>query len=65
MEAKEDRLGRGQAYVPEEMVADDLEKGNLSRAMQSYSQSMEGSILYYPQRNVSPEMRVVIDIMKI
>ncbi|MDU4749321.1 MAG: LysR family transcriptional regulator, partial [Pantoea sp.] len=53
------------AYVPEELVADDLEQGNLIRALPRYSQRLEGSFLYYPHRNVSPALRVVIDILKI
>ena len=65
MEAKAARLGLGLAYVPEELVADDLQQGNLIRALPRYSQRLEGSFLYYPHRNVSPALRVVIDILKI
>lgn len=65
MEAEAARLGLGLAYVPEELVADDLERGVLIRVLQRYSQRLEGSFLYYPHRNVSPSLRVVIDTLKI
>lgn len=65
MEAKAARLGLGLAYVPEELVAEDLEQGTLIRTLRPYSLRMEGSFLYYPHRNVSPALRVVIDTLKI
>lgn len=64
MEAEAARLGLGLAYVPEELVADDLERGTLIRVLQRYSLRLEGSFLYYPHRNVSPALRVVIDALK-
>lgn len=65
MEAKAARLGLGLAYVPEELVTDDLAQGALIRVLQRYSQRLEGSFLYYPHRNVSPALRAVIDTLKI
>jgi len=65
MEAEAARLGLGLAYVPVELVADDLERGVLIRVLQRYSLRMEGLFLYYPHRNVSPALRVVIDTLKI
>ncbi|HCQ7753146.1 LysR family transcriptional regulator [Citrobacter sp. 50677481] len=65
MEAKAARLGLGLAYVPEELVSDDLESGTLIRVLQRYSQRLEGSFLYYPHRNVSPALRAVIDALRI
>ena len=65
MEAKAARLGLGLAYVPEELVSDDLEEGSLIRVLQRYSQRLEGSFLYYPHRNVSPALRAVIDTLRI
>lgn len=65
MEAKAARLGLGLAYVPQELVAEDLEQGTLIRALQRYSLRLEGSFLYYPHRNVSPALRAVIDTLKI
>ena len=65
MEAKAARLGLGLAYVPEELVRDDLERGTLIRVLQRYSLRLEGSFLYYPHRNVSPALRAVIDTLRI
>lgn len=65
MEAKAARLGLGLAYVPEELVRDDLERGTLIRVLQRYSLRLEGSYLYYPHRNVSPALRAVIDTLRI
>ncbi|EFI8389195.1 LysR family transcriptional regulator [Escherichia coli] len=65
MEAEAARLGLGLAYVPVELVADDLEHGKLIRVLQRYSLRMEGLFLYYPHRNVSPALRMVIDTLKI
>ncbi len=65
MEAKAARLGLGLAYVPEELVSDDIEQGALIRVLQCYSQRPEGSYIYYPHRNVSPALRAVIDTLRI
>ncbi|HHA1317584.1 LysR family transcriptional regulator [Enterobacter hormaechei subsp. steigerwaltii] len=65
MEAEAARLGLGLAYVPVELVADDLERGALIRVLQRYSLRMDGLYLYYPHRNVSPALRAVIDTLKI
>ncbi|EOZ9304927.1 LysR substrate-binding domain-containing protein, partial [Enterobacter hormaechei] len=65
MEAEAARLGLGLAYVPVELVADDLERGTLIRVLQRYSLRMDGLYLYYPHRNVSPALRAVIDTLKI
>ena len=65
MEAEAARLGLGLAYVPVELVADDLEHGKLIRVLQRYSLRLEGLFLYYPHRNVSPALRMVIDTLKI
>ncbi len=64
MEAQAALLGLGLAYVPLELVADDLEKGTLIRVLQRYSLRMDGLYLYYPHRNVSPALRAVIDTLK-
>lgn len=48
MEAKAARLGLGLAYVPQELVADDLERGALIRVLQRYSQRLEGSFSIIP-----------------
>lgn len=64
MEAEAARLGLGLAYVPVELVTDDLERGTLIRVLQRYSLRMDGLFLYYPHRNVSPALRAVIDTLR-
>ena len=65
MEAAAARLSLGLAYVPVELVADDLEHDKLIRVLQRHSLRMERLFLYYPHRNVSPALRMVIDTLKI
>ncbi|ATO34558.1 HTH-type transcriptional regulator PgrR [Dickeya dianthicola] len=65
MEVAAARLGLGLAYVPEELVADDLAQGTLIRVLQRYSHRLAGLHLYYPHRNVSPALRMVIDALKL
>ncbi|HIF3258088.1 TPA: LysR family transcriptional regulator [Salmonella enterica] len=65
MEAEAARRGLGLAYIPEELVTGDLTSGKLIRVLQPYSISLEGLYLYYPHRDVSPALRVVIDTLKI
>lgn len=65
MEAAAARLGLGLAYVPEELVADDLARGTLISVLKLYSHSFAGLHLYYPHRNVSPALRLVVDVLKI
>jgi DNA-binding transcriptional LysR family regulator len=64
MEVAATRLGLGLAYVPEELVAEDLESGRLLRVLKRYSHRLSGFFLYYPHRNVSPALRLVIDTLK-
>lgn len=64
MEAKAARLGLGLAYVPEELIHDDLTEGKLIRVLQQYSMCLDGSYIYYPHRNVSPALRVVIETLR-
>lgn len=56
--------GLGIAYLPEYLVADDLEKGRLVRIFTPQSRVYPGFHLYYPHRNVSPALRVVIDSLR-
>jgi DNA-binding transcriptional LysR family regulator len=65
MEAAAAKLGLGLAYVPEELVAEDLERGNLIRVLKMYSHRFPGLHLYYPHRNVSPALRMVIETLKL
>lgn len=65
MEVAAARMGLGLAYVPKELVTEDLDRGNLIQVLKSYSHHYEGLFLYYPHRNVSPALRVVVDTLKI
>lgn len=65
MEAAAARRGLGLAYVPEELVTDELERGTLIRVLQRFSHRLDGLFLYYPHRNVSPALRAVIDTLKL
>lgn len=65
MEAEAARHNLGLAYVPLELIAADVTRGSLIRVLQSDSLRLPGSFLYYPHRNVSPALRVVIDALKI
>ncbi|MBA0177360.1 LysR family transcriptional regulator [Pectobacterium carotovorum] len=65
MEAAAARQGLGLAYVPEELVAEDLERGTLIRVLTRYSHRLAGLHLYYPHRNVSPALRMVVDALRV
>lgn len=65
MEAAAARMGLGLAYVPEELVADELVRGTLIRVLQRFSHRLDGLYLYYPHRNVSPALRALIDTLKL
>ncbi|WP_024873456.1 LysR family transcriptional regulator [Tolumonas lignilytica] len=64
IEAAAARRGLGMAYVPEDLVAEDLEQGTLIRVLKRYSHRFAGLHLYYPHRNVSPALRMVIETLK-
>ena len=65
MEAAAARMGLGLAYVPEELVTDELARGTLIRVLQRFSHRLEGLYLYYPHRNVSPALRALIDTLRL
>ncbi len=65
MEAAAARMGLVLAYVPEELVADELVRGTLIRVLQRFSHRLDGLYLYYPHRNVSPALRALIDTLKL
>ncbi|WP_338891230.1 LysR family transcriptional regulator [Aeromonas rivipollensis] len=64
LEAAAARMGLGLAYVPEELVTDELERGTLIRVLSRFSHRLEGMYLYYPHRNVSPALRALVDTLK-
>lgn len=58
------RLGLGIAYIPEDMVEDDLRYGRLIKVLDEYSIQFSGYHLYYPhRRQQSPALRLVIDTL--
>ncbi|WP_316676463.1 LysR family transcriptional regulator [uncultured Tolumonas sp.] len=65
MEAAAARRGLGVAYVPEDLVEQDLELGTLIRVLKPYSHRFAGVHLYYPHRNISPALRVVVETLRI
>lgn len=65
IEAEGARRGLGVAYVPEELVSDDINTGRLIRVLQPYTITLEGLYIYYPYRDVSPALRIVIDALKL
>ncbi|MFC3902242.1 transcriptional regulator, LysR family [Acinetobacter marinus] len=65
MEAAAAKLGLGLAYVPKDLVADALDQGQLIQVLKVYSCRFEGTFLYYPHRNVTPALRMVIDALKL
>ncbi|ESK48170.1 hypothetical protein P255_02813 [Acinetobacter brisouii CIP 110357] len=65
MEVAAARMGLGLAYVPKELVTEDLDQGNLIQVLKPFSHHYEGLFLYYPHRNVSPALRMVVNTLKI
>ena len=60
------RLGLGIAYIPEDMVEDDLHCGRLIKVLDEYSIQFSGYHLYYPhRRQQSPALRLVIDTLRL
>lgn len=60
------RLGLGMAYIPEDMVQDDLEQGRLIKVLEDYSITFPGYHLYYPhRRQQSPALKLVIDTLRV
>ena len=60
------RLGLGIAYIPEDMVEDDLRCGRLIKVLDEYSIQFSGYHLYYPhRRQQSPALRLVIDTLRL
>lgn len=59
------RLGLGLAYIPEDMVQEDLLSGRLVKVLQEYCIQFQGYHLYYPhRRQQSPALKLVIDTLR-
>ncbi|RRN05877.1 LysR family transcriptional regulator [Bibersteinia trehalosi] len=57
--------GLGIAYLPEMLVENEVANGSLITLFSEHCQSLPALYLYYPHRNVSPALRVVIDSLKV
>lgn len=59
------RNGFGIAYLPDDHLADDLEKGRLVRVLQKYCPPFPGYHLYYPSRRQnSPAFTLLVDALR-
>ena len=59
------RAGFGLAYIPEDLIREDLKEGKLIQVLEEYSIQFPGYHLYYPhRRQLSPALRLVIDILR-
>ncbi|MDU7367935.1 MAG: LysR substrate-binding domain-containing protein, partial [Acinetobacter baumannii] len=59
------RAGFGLAYIPEDLIREDLKEGKLIQVLAEYSIQFPGYHLYYPhRRQLSPALRLVIDVLR-
>lgn len=59
------RAGLGLAYVPEDLVQSDLDKGNLVRVLSDWCEPYPGYQLYYPnRRQASRAFSLVVEALK-
>lgn len=65
MEVAAARNGLGLAYVPLDLVADDIARGHLIRVLKPCSCTLTAPYLYYPHRNVSRALRAVVDTLRL
>ena len=64
MEVAAVRRGLGLAYVPLDLVADDLKAGELIRVLPQYGALLPPSYLYYPHRNVPAALKTVVEALR-
>lgn len=58
------RAGAGLGYMLEDEVADDIAAGRLVQVLDSWCPPFPGCHLYYPDRQVSPAMRSLIEALR-
>ncbi|MGU3474619.1 LysR family transcriptional regulator [Methylobacterium sp. D48H] len=58
------RAGAGLGYMLEDEAADDLAAGRLVQALDAWCPSFPGCHLYYPDRQVTPALRSLIDALR-
>ena len=57
--------GLGIAYVPEDLVLEDLAQGRLAMVLDDWSPFFSGYFLYYPSRSQnSPAFKVVVEALR-
>ena len=59
------KMGLGIAYLPEELIAKELANGQLIRIFNEYSYTFPPLYLYYPHRNISSALRVVVNTLRV
>lgn len=59
------KMGLGLVYEPVDLMQDALDTGELIRVMPEYSQHLDELYLYYPHREISQALRVVVETLKI
>ncbi|UIN33773.1 LysR family transcriptional regulator [Methylobacterium oryzae] len=58
------RAGAGLGYMLEDEAADDLAAGHLVQALEAWCPCFPGCHLYYPDRQVTPALRSLIDALR-
>jgi DNA-binding transcriptional LysR family regulator len=59
------RRGLGLAYMPDDLVAEDIARGNLIRVLEDWCAPFPGYHLYYPnRRHASPAFQLVVDALR-
>lgn len=57
--------GLGLTYVPEDMVLDKVERGELVRVLDDWCETFDGYYLYYPNRQLSsPAFKLLVDALR-
>lgn len=60
------RAGLGLAYIPQDLIQADLDKGRLIRVLENYCIQFSGFHLYYPhRRQQSPALKLVIETLRV
>jgi DNA-binding transcriptional LysR family regulator len=56
--------GLGLAYLPEDVVQDDVAAGRLVRVLAEWSPVVTGYHLYYPNRRPSPAFALLVEALR-
>ncbi|MDG6895573.1 LysR family transcriptional regulator [Volucribacter amazonae] len=58
------KFGIGLAYEPLDLVQNELTNGSLIAVLRDYCINLDSLYLYYPDRNISPALRLVVDCLR-